>query len=536
MWFSAKQLNFIEDEANYVKGGLQTLFEEADQWIPLSKPDMLLLQESSKDNIVVVGKDRLHQVDKRLMQLSPIYWDGPKRAVRHSTWFLLITNADVHPAASLSMASRDQVCAFIPLPQIWERRIEDKYQKSLVWITAASDNHIERFVPLERPFNSFLIAFESGRIDSAFLIIDSEEGAQRLRVVRGNEQLLAIKSLKLEIEDFTYKEPEHLILAVHGIGQKFAGKMGHSFAEDVDHLRNFIQSVSGAKGIPRGKIAVLPVCWRTGAALFDREDFEDVLQKITLQSVPLFRSLISDAALDILLYMSSTHCSRIQNFITEEIIRLFLLFRKHHPGFTGKVHVLAHSLGSALIADVLACQTQLEAHSIQLGIIFAVGSPIALFGLLKGAASLPSNSGNVAVYNIYHPADPIAYRLEPLLLRERPELVEPAVPIPSSASLFSNVMRKVAEKVSERFLGGRSSKTILSPDRVLSQSPNRSTNPLYCFNPRGRVDYFLQQGFFEADYISSLRAHFCYWTDRDVASFVVNEIYSSIYYSPPSQD
>lgn len=529
MWFSSKQPLSLREESHYIKNGLVALFEEADEWIPFSKTDNALVEKSA-NNQVVIGEDQLHIVDKQEMQLFPIYWDGVKKAVRRSNWFLLLTNADLHPAASLSMASKEQISSFVSLPPIWEQVIAAKYQETLDWISSSPEQNIERIVPLERPFNSLLIAFKSGCVNSALIIAD-EEGGAKFKLIRGDEQLLAIKSLKLESAEIVSSEPEHLLLAVHGIGQKFAGKMGHSFIEDVASLRNAIKSAASTKGVLCGEIAVLPVCWRMGTELFDREDFEVVLQKITLQSVPLFRSLISDAALDILLYMSTSHCSRIQNFITQEIVRLVLLFRKHHPCFNGKVHVLAHSLGSALIADVLACQNKLEEHSIRLGIIFAIGSPMALFGLLKEEVSLTKNSGKVAIYNIYHPADPIAYRLEPLLLRERPDMVEPAVPIPSSASLFSNAMRKVAEKVSERFLifGGKTSPT---SGRTITQSPNNSLNPLYYFNPRGRVDYYLQQGFFKADYISSLRAHFCYWQDRDVAAFVVNEIYSSIYFSP----
>lgn len=429
------------------------------------------------------------------------------------------------------MTGKDQICSFVPLPSIWEHTIEDKYEEALEWIKSSSELNVERIVPLERPFSSLLIAFKAGVLYSALLIAD-EEGQQKFELVRGREQLLTIKTLKIECKNVPCHEPEHLILAVHGIGQKFAGKMGHSFLEDVNSLRATINTAATSKGIPNGKIVILPVCWRTGAALFDRDDFEDVLQKITLQSVPLFRSLISDAALDILLYMSTTHCNRIQDFITLEIIRLVALFRKHHPHFNGKVHILAHSLGSALIADVLACKHRLEEHLIKLGIIFTLGSPVALFGLLKEENTSPATSGNVSIYNIYHPTDPIAYRLEPLLLRDKLDLLEPAVPIPSSSSLFGNAARKIAEKVLERFNFGN---TALNPFKTNSQSPNPTTNsnPLYCFNPRGRVDYILQQGFFEADYIASLRAHFCYWQDRDIAAFVVNEIYSLIY-SPAS--
>ena len=521
MWFHHKDvLTSPFDEGYYIKHGLTALIGEADKWIPLSKADNTNLSSTS-ENIIVVGEDRIQAVDKLEECMFSIYWEGPKQAVRESLWFLLFTNADLHPATSLSMNSKEQICSYVPLPQIWQSCIEAKFQESLEWIDSPSSEGIERIVPLDRPFNSLLLSFNAETKD-IFLIAD-EEAKQRYRLIRGSEQLLTIKSLAVQVREDKSCEVEHLVLAVHGIGQKFAGKMGHSFIEDVDSFRNSIKSISVAKGISAGKVSVLPVCWRTGTALFERDDFEDILQKITLQSVPLFRSLISDAALDILLYMSTRHCDRIQSFIINEIIRLVLLFRQHNPGFAGKVHVLAHSLGSALIADVLSCQNQLQEHSIKLGIIFTLGSPASLFGLLKEEAAIQP-CADVALYNIYHPTDPIAYRMEPLVLRERPELLEPAVPIPSSSSLLANMVKKVTSKVSERFLGVKTSQAACT-----NPSPSVMTNPLYRYNPRGRVDYCLQQGFFETDYIASLRAHFCYWHDRDVASFVLNEVYSSIY-------
>lgn len=49
--------------------------------------------------------------------------------------------------------------------------------------------------------------------------------------------------------------------------------------------------------------------------------------------------------------------------------------------------------------------------------MFCVGSPLAVFIIMRGADRCPviPNKDKVErIYNIFHPYDPIAYRLEPL--------------------------------------------------------------------------------------------------------------------------
>ena len=78
------------------------------------------------------------------------------------------------------------------------------------------------------------------------------------------------------------------------------------------------------------------------------------LEDITVDGVAFARSLISDLALDVLLYQSS-YRDEIARTVTDESNRIVDLFRKRNPEFKGKVHVIGHSLGSAILFDIL-CQ------------------------------------------------------------------------------------------------------------------------------------------------------------------------------------
>lgn len=79
------------------------------------------------------------------------------------------------------------------------------------------------------------------------------------------------------------------------------------------------------------------------------------LEDITVEGVAFARSLISDLALDVLLYQSS-YRSQISRIVLKECNRILKLYKDRNPGFQGKVHVMGHSLGSAILFDILCRQ------------------------------------------------------------------------------------------------------------------------------------------------------------------------------------
>jgi hypothetical protein len=129
--------------------------------------------------------------------------------------------------------------------------------------------------------------------------------------------------------------------------------------------------------------------------------------------VAFARSLISDLALDVLLYQSS-YREEISRIVLKECNRIFNLYKERNPGFTGKVHVMGHSLGSAILFDILCRQKDAEraedtsqslrfwpsqnhpemaaartkGHEMAFGFdvdnFFCLGSPIGLFQMLEG--------------------------------------------------------------------------------------------------------------------------------------------------------
>lgn len=136
------------------------------------------------------------------------------------------------------------------------------------------------------------------------------------------------------------------------------------------------------------------------------------LDDITVEGVAFARSLISDLALDILLYQSS-YKEQISRIVLQECNRIFALFKQRNPDFRGKIHIMGHSLGSAILFDILCRQRgrqlqddtkgplRFRAYSGRAAAIskvkeselaldfdvadfYCLGSPIGLFQMLEG--------------------------------------------------------------------------------------------------------------------------------------------------------
>lgn len=311
------------------------------------------------------------------------------------------------------------------------------------------------------------------------------------------------------------RDIEHLILVTHGIGQRLGLRMESvNFIHDVNVLRKTLKAVYGSSTdlqalnsevarLPKNcRVQVLPVCWRhlldfpkqrvkqnrkeqdlaDADFLLDEEEYPS-LDDITVEGVPAVRNLITDLALDILLYQSA-YREHIAGIVQRECNRVYHLFLERNPSFKGHVSLIGHSLGSAILFDILCRQKDhhLERGQRQSGTtgkngnaagnlgldfdvdcFFCLGSPIGLFQMLTGrtiagrrsrnantmasgstldssakddpflgesspnATSAPSaKDANILtiatsspkcqeLYNIFHPTDPISYRIEPLI-------------------------------------------------------------------------------------------------------------------------
>ncbi|CAM9633698.1 unnamed protein product [Scytosiphon promiscuus] len=192
---------------------------------------------------------------------------------------------------------------------------------------------------------------------------------------------------------------------------------------------------------------------------------------ITLPRAPTLRAFTNDTLLDILYFMSPEYHQVIVEEVTQEINRVLDLFRKHTRNWSGKVSIVAHSLGAIICFDIMANQppsgsfsrasgggntgppttptdtipvppaaaegndTDFPALSARVENVFCLGSPIGMFLMIRGqhrrlgkAFRLP---GCRRLFNIFHPYDPVAFRLEPLLRADNAAPGDEALPSPT---------------------------------------------------------------------------------------------------------
>lgn len=161
--------------------------------------------------------------------------------------------------------------------------------------------------------------------------------------------------------------------------------------------------------------------------------------------------------------------------------------------------------------------------------------------------TLPTGS----LYNIFHPSDPVAYRIEPLLLPQdiRPEDVPPPVYLtaPGKDVRLHVKARQIGEDLKKTLKDQKSAWNALldttllalstsaaapaaeSPDKRLpgqKLEPGPTSFPLG--NPKlpmqARVDYSFQPGVVENEYINAILAHSSYFQHGDFQDFLVTRL------------
>ncbi|XP_056147292.1 SEC23-interacting protein [Lampris incognitus] len=204
---------------------------------------------------------------------------------------------------------------------------------------------------------------------------------------------------------------------------------------------------------------------------------------------------------------------------------------------------------------------------------FALGSPIGMFLTVRGVEKieetyqLPTCKG---FFNIYHPLDPVAYRIEPMIM---PDLDLKPVLIPhhkgrkrlhlelkESLSRMGSDLKhgfisslKTAWQTLNEFARAHTSSAQLQAELAIvasqikeeeekhvhehkiseSPEPQREEEPqvkIGMLNEGKRIDYVLQEKPIESfnEYLFALQSHLCYWESEDTALLILKEIYNTM--------
>ncbi|XP_017588092.1 PREDICTED: phospholipase DDHD2 [Corvus brachyrhynchos] len=163
-------------------------------------------------------------------------------------------------------------------------------------------------------------------------------------------------------------------------------------------------------------------------------------------------------------------------------------------------------------------------------IFFAFGSPIGMFLTVRGVKridpnySLPTCKG---FFNIFHPFDPVAYRIEPMIV---PDLEFERVAWQS----FTRAPVPALEAGSTEAEAEAEAGTEKQPDTKPEEPPTavKEETPLINvgrLNGGNRIDYVLQEKPIESfnEYLFALQGHLCYWESEDTVLLVLKEIYQT---------
>lgn len=169
------------------------------------------------------------------------------------------------------------------------------------------------------------------------------------------------------------QEITDLILVIHGIGQKLSERVeSFHFTHSINSFRRSMNMELRDPAVvphlrePSKGMMVLPINWRTGLSFEEgrgtnpaKKRNNYTLENITLPTIPAVRNLIGDVMLDIPYYLSHTHKHKMIDAVVREANRVYGLWKMYNPGWEekgGRVHLIAHSLGSAIALDVLSRQ------------------------------------------------------------------------------------------------------------------------------------------------------------------------------------
>uniref|UniRef100_A0A670JC30 DDHD domain containing 2 n=1 Tax=Podarcis muralis TaxID=64176 RepID=A0A670JC30_PODMU len=203
-------------------------------------------------------------------------------------------------------------------------------------------------------------------------------------------------------------------------------------------------------------------------------------------------------------------------------------------------------------------------------IFFAFGSPIGMFLTVRGVKridpnySLPTCKG---FFNVFHPFDPVAYRIEPMIVpdvefdpmllphhkgRKRMHLELKEGLTRMSMDLKNNLLgslrtawqsfTRTSLPAVEAGATGDTEQVLeaeASSEKQTDRKPEEPTTPVKeesapvnvgMLNGGHRIDYVLQEKPIESfnEYLFALQGHLCYWESEDTVLLLLKEIYQTM--------
>ncbi|XP_069684791.1 phospholipase DDHD1-like isoform X2 [Periplaneta americana] len=542
-------------------------------------------QSSDSEQHRIVVRGGMYEVDLNTFKCDSIYWPGEESVIMRGVWFydgswqpLDSDSSNTLEEAHLEFFYGKKLSDYIPDPS-------SKTPKAVLHTKSFPEFHVDWYSPSEVYLYSEAAPSKLVRSVTQRLGFQKSTG---YRLCRGYKLHATQTDRPVDIT--------HLVFVIHGIGQKMdTGRIirnTSAFRDCVAWLKQKYFSSS------ENRAEFFPVEWRSSLKLDG-----DIVEAITPHKLRGLRHLLNSSAMDIMYYTSPLYGCEVQRGLSEELNRLYTMFTQRNPYFTsngGKVSVIAHSLGCVIVYDIVTGwkpetwqagttsrstvsgedsslpetprQEYLSPENsclrFQIDNLFCMGSPLSVFLALR--LRDPQAPGHVETilppslcnnfYNVFHPSDPVAYRMEPLLLRDYSRIaplqiqaynavthvdysdmpLEPLLPeIASSATNTTAATTKRREGLDELESDSPSNTPskgwsiwgLMRGNWKPQDESDGAESPQFDSLPAGqhqRLDYVLRETNLGGSYLSALTSHTAYWTNYDVAYFVLTRLFPDL--------
>ncbi|KAF9947270.1 hypothetical protein BGZ72_010732 [Mortierella alpina] len=256
------------------------------------------------------------------------------------------------------------------------------------------------------------------------------------------------------------ESPHHVMFVVHGMGRQLEefGNYERNVAYLVENIKTVLQSQFHALNTD---VHIIPIEWH--AKLHSMVDQR--MSLTSLRTVPKVRLVMNDYFADILYYFNNHYGAEIVRMIVDELNEAYSTFMAKHSGFSGKISVYALSLGGVAMYDILTCmdddepeetpavegrsadkhkgrerkdadiddtaapkktrirkqdqpkfRTVVPKLKFRPNFLFTVGSPVGAVMVMRNLDWETFHPpDDIIHHNLFHPFDPLAYRIEPLI-------------------------------------------------------------------------------------------------------------------------
>ncbi|XP_050678441.1 SEC23-interacting protein [Leptidea sinapis] len=504
-----------------------------------------------------------------------VYWKENTSSVRRCCWFYK-GNTDAR---------------YIPYTEHIAEKLEEEYRHGMTtgeWhrrLILPNDEMVVMHGP------SVMVHFLQTSVDA---FSSSPQTAMRPRVVRRGV-------VESELDEPEPQNVDHLLLLCHGVGSTCDMRFRSVEAVVEDFRTISFQLVkshyksSYDSGLV-GRVEVLPISWHF--SLHSQESGIDRrLNNVTLESIPKMRNFFNDTIIDVLFYTSPMFFQNIIDTVCSEMNRIYSLFKARNPNFKGGVSVGGHSLGSVILYDLLSHQipevsvscpkTYVKGSTASEPCIiypklnfhpdacYALGSPLAIFECIRGVEMLGQEFCLPTCknfFNIFHPYDPIAYRMEPMINMALKDVKPFLIPHhkgrkrmhlelkDTMARVGADIKQKLVESIKstwdsmwktppptndqlEQVVEEEMEKEALKEESKHDMDQEKEVRNyiitqemLGRLNDGRRVDFVLQEAPYEMinEYLSAVTSHVCYWESEDTMLLILREVYDALHIQPDS--